>query len=212
MSGPSTRARRRPASCVPTGFRICTWPWRSTTSRPAVRLSTICVAQALRRLRRARVIARSCARSFVNGVLQRGRPAAASRPCSRSRDAAARAADTKRSSGEGDDARRARRRSRSGRGARTPGGSLVEAEVPVDERRRPTWRRTNAPTARNVPNGSAYFMSPRPEAMSSAADERPEQGRKARAVSRTSFQPRNAPIIASSLTSPMPSPSCPRTR
>ena len=69
----------------------------------------------------------------------------------------------------------------------------------------PTVDASAAPSARKVPNGSAYFMSP----LRNATSVRPTIEPAIDAiinVTSVSFQPTNAPIIASIFTSPMPSP------
>src|SRR5215208_6250768 len=75
----------------------------------------------------------------------------------------------------------------------------------------PATAATSAPTARKVPNGSANFMSPRPDNNSPMPTNEPAKDART-SVTSISFQPRNAPIIASIFTSPMPSPSMPRSR
>src|SRR5713101_4627309 len=75
----------------------------------------------------------------------------------------------------------------------------------------PTVAASPAPSARNVPNGKAYFMSPRRVAMSRSPTSAPAN-EAVISVTSVSFQPMNAPIIASIFTSPMPSPSSCRTR
>src|SRR5206468_5465907 len=75
----------------------------------------------------------------------------------------------------------------------------------------PTVAAAAAPSARNVPNGSAYFMPPRLLTIRASPTTEPAS-EAIISVTSASFQPRNAPIIASIFTSPIPSPSSWRTR
>src|SRR5262249_55582737 len=68
-----------------------------------------------------------------------------------------------------------------------------------------------APSARNVPNGSAYLSVPRLAAIKINPTMVPLKDASTR-VNSVSFHPTNAPIIASILTSPKPSPSSWRSR
>ena len=69
----------------------------------------------------------------------------------------------------------------------------------------------SAPSARNVPKGSAYFIVPRRSAIRPTPTIAPAK-EASTSVSSICCQPRKAPIIASIFTSPMPSPSSCRTR
>src|SRR5262249_6730790 len=75
----------------------------------------------------------------------------------------------------------------------------------------PTDAAAAAPSARKAPNGSAYFMPPRRVTISRMPMIVPANDARIN-VSSPSFHPRNAPIIASIFTSPMPRPSSWRTR
>src|SRR5262249_5750348 len=75
----------------------------------------------------------------------------------------------------------------------------------------PTVAESAAPSARNVPNGSAYFNPPRRLMMSASPTSVPLNDAII-SVTSVSFHPRNAPTIASIFTSPIPSPSSPRMR
>src|SRR4029453_6520379 len=75
----------------------------------------------------------------------------------------------------------------------------------------PTSEATSAPSARNVPYGSAYFIPPFRNAITARPMSDPAID-ESTSVTSTSFQPRNAPIIASILTSPPPMPSWPEQR
>src|SRR5258708_12479919 len=70
----------------------------------------------------------------------------------------------------------------------------------------PTVTAVAAPIARKHPNGSAYFIVPRPVTISPRPITEPDSDASIN-VSSVSFQPRNPPIIASIFGSPMPSPS-----
>ncbi len=69
----------------------------------------------------------------------------------------------------------------------------------------------NAPIARKVPNGSANFIPPRCALIRITPMIAPEND-DSTSVTSTAFQPRNAPIMASIFTSPMPMPSSRRHR
>src|SRR5262249_44588846 len=75
----------------------------------------------------------------------------------------------------------------------------------------PTVAAAAAPSARKVPNGSAYFTPPRLVTMRPRPTTVPASDAII-SVTSASFQPRNAPIMASIFTSPIPSPSSRRTR
>src|SRR5438046_1484594 len=75
----------------------------------------------------------------------------------------------------------------------------------------PTVAAAAAPSARNVPNGSAYFRPPRLVTMSNRPMIVPLSDASI-SVTSVSCQPRNAPTIASIFTSPIPRPSSCRTR
>src|SRR5262245_748692 len=68
-----------------------------------------------------------------------------------------------------------------------------------------------APSARNVPKGNAYFIVPRPVTIRPMPITDPERDASS-SVMTVSFQPTNAPIIDSILTSPMPRPSSWRSK
>ena len=124
-------------------------------------------------------VARSCAFSFVTASCSAADSSAVSVPPRARPLRVSRAAATNRSSANVSDARPARRRSPSARervGARLRFISRTP-RYQVEQRRPDRRGRDAAPSARKVPNGSAYFIVPRLATISRIADDVPDERR-----------------------------------
>ena len=163
-------------------------------------------------------VARSCAFSFVDRLLQRRGEQRGLRAGSARVRAWRRRPRRKSGAARTPGPRRAPRRARSGRGACMPtrSGALEKAQIPAKKLRTDRRRQRGADREEAAERQRRISCSPRRAAIRPTPTHAAEQ-RRHHQRARTIFQPRNAPIIASIFGSPMPSaflvpPSFPRER